>query len=156
MANVPPEVPEEVIRTTMARYREVKDVHAETWSSIYRCNVTNALSTAVMTLAKHIPSSNSIPGHRVVVSYEGQPMMCYRCHETGRFHQACPMRRRAGEIGHTAVVTSWEDIAAQGAGGTRRGKQAVKEEEQRTIHTVREEREPEREGEIHADKERSR
>ena len=34
IANLPPEVPEEVIRTMMARYGEVKDVQAETWSRI--------------------------------------------------------------------------------------------------------------------------
>ena len=31
IAHLPPEVPEEVIRTTIARYGEVKDVQAEAW-----------------------------------------------------------------------------------------------------------------------------
>jgi len=36
------------------------------------------------------------------------------------------MRRRAGGTGHTATATSWADIAAQGAGGTRKGKKRWK------------------------------
>jgi len=36
IANLLPEVLEEVIRTTMARYGEVKDVQAETWARFYR------------------------------------------------------------------------------------------------------------------------
>jgi len=91
IANLPPEVPEEVIRTMMARYGEVKDVQVETWSHIYRYKVSNGVRTAVMTLAKHIPSTITIAGHRVLVSYDGQPMTCYRCHEAGHFHQTCPM-----------------------------------------------------------------
>jgi len=83
IANLHPEVSEEVIRTTMARYGEVKDVQAETWARFYRYNVPNGVRIAVMTLAKHIPSNITIAGHRVLVSYERQPMTCYRCHETG-------------------------------------------------------------------------
>jgi len=71
--------------------------------------------------SKHIPSNITIAGHRALVSYEGQPMTCYRCHETGYFHQACSMRQRTREIGHTATATTWADIAAQEAGGTRGG-----------------------------------
>jgi len=87
-ANVLPEVPEEVIRTIMARYGEVKDVQAQTCARFYRYKVANGVRIAVMTLAEHIPSNITIAGHRALVSYEGQPMTCYRCHETGHFHQA--------------------------------------------------------------------
>ena len=38
----------------------------------------------------------------------------------GHFYQACPMRQRAGEAVHTATAISWADIAAKGAGGTRK------------------------------------
>jgi len=111
----------------MARCGEVKDVEAETWSHIYRYKVANGVRVAVMTLAKHIPSNITIAGHRVLVSYEGQPMACNRCHKTDHFHQACPMGRTAGEIGHTATAITWADIAAQGTGGTRSGREAVEE-----------------------------
>ena len=41
IANLPPEMSEEVIRTIMARYREIKEVQAETWARIYRYKVVN-------------------------------------------------------------------------------------------------------------------
>jgi len=156
MANFPPEVLEEIIRTTKARYGEVNDLQAESSSRILLYKLANGFRIVVMTLTKHIPSNITIAGHRTLVSYEGQLMTCYRCHETGHFHQACLMRRRVGKIGHSATDTSLADIATQGAEGTRRGREAVEEGEQRTVHTEREEREPERESEFHADKERSR
>jgi len=106
IANLPPVMPEEVIRTTMAKYGEVKAVQAETWSHTYRYKVPNGVRIAVLTLAKHIPSNITIAGHGVLVSYEGQPMTCYRCHETGHFHQACQLRRRVGQMGHTGTATS--------------------------------------------------
>jgi len=68
IANLPPEMPEEVIRTIMNRYREVKDVQAETWARFYRRKVANDVRIAVMMLAKHILSNITIAGHRALVS----------------------------------------------------------------------------------------
>jgi len=109
-----------------------------------------------MTLAKHIPQNITLAGHSALVSYEGQLMTCYRCHETGHFHQACPIRQRTGEIGHTATATTWADITAQAAGGTRRGREAVDEGERRRIHIVREERESEKNRGIHTEEKKTR
>ena len=156
IANLPPEMPEEVIRTIMTRFGEVKDVQAETWARFYLYKVPNGVRIAVMTLSKHIPSNITIAGHRALVSYEGQPMTCYRCLEIGHFYQASPMRQRTGEIGHTATATTWADIAAQGAGGTRRGREAVDEGERRRIHIVREERESEKNRGIHTEEQKTR
>jgi len=86
IANLPPELPEDGIRTIMAIYGEVKDVQAETWAPFYQYKVANGIRIAVITLAKQIPSNITIAGHRALVFYEGQPMMCYRCHETVHFH----------------------------------------------------------------------
>jgi len=149
-------MPEEVIRTIMTRFGEVKDVQAETWARFYLYKVPNGVRIAVMTLSKHIPSNITIAGHRALVSYEGQPMTGYRCHETGHFHQACPMRQRTGEIGHNATATTWADIAAQGAGGMWRGREAVDEGERRRIHIVREERESEKNRGIHTEEQKTR
>jgi hypothetical protein len=156
IANLPPEVPEEIIRTMMARYGEVKDVQAEKWSRIYRYKVPNGVRIAVLTLAKHIPSIITIAGHRAQVSYEGHPMTYYRCHETGHLHQACPMRRRVGQMGHTGTATSWADIAAKETQRPRQDREAVDEEEQKIVHTESVDRDPERESEKHADDGRAR
>jgi len=66
------------------------------------------------------------------------------------------MGRKGGEKGHTATASSWADITAQGARGTRKGRKAVEEGKQMRVHAEREERELERETEINADEERSR
>ena len=57
---------------------------------------------------------------------------------------------------HKTTDTSSADIAAQGAGGTPKGSEEVEEGVQKRVHTEVEEREQEKEGEIHADEERSR
>ena len=115
-------------------------MQAETWSHIYQYPVANDIRIAAMTLAKHIPSNITIAGHNVLVSFDGQSMTCYRCNETGHLHQACPMRRRDGETVHTATATSWADIAAQGAGVTRKDREAVEEGTKRRVHTELQER----------------
>ena len=64
------------------------------------------------------------------------------------------MGRRVAETVYTATNTSSADNAAQGAGGARKGGEAV-EEAHRRVHTELEEREPENSA-IHADEERVR
>ena len=63
IANLPPEVPEEVIRTTMARYGEVKDVQAGTWSRSIDTKWQMA-SYCVDGAGIHIPSNITIAEHR--------------------------------------------------------------------------------------------
>jgi len=66
------------------------------------------------------------------------------------------MWQRTGEIGYTATATTWADIAAQGAEGTRRGREAVDEGERRRIHIVREERESEKNRGIDTEEQKTR
>jgi hypothetical protein len=66
----------------------------EVWSRMYRYKVASGIKVATMNLSKHLPSHMSIAGHRVLVSYEGQPSTCYGCGDTGDMHQDCPNRRR--------------------------------------------------------------
>jgi len=54
-------------------------------------------------------------------------MTCYGCNGTGHFYQGCPVRGRAGDMEHTAAVTSWADIATQGTDVTRESKEAAEE-----------------------------
>jgi len=53
-------------------------------------------------------------GHRGLVSYEGQPTICYGCGETGHFKQVCPKRRRVGVATTEEPTLSWADIAVSG------------------------------------------
>jgi hypothetical protein len=88
-------------------------------SHAYNYTVANDIRVAMTSLAKHIPSHITVAGNRVPVFYDGQPMVCYGCHENGHLYHVCPMRRRVRETLHTAATTSWADIAAGGTGKTR-------------------------------------
>jgi hypothetical protein len=94
IANLPPEVPDAVIRTVLSIYGEVQGVQAETWSRAYRYTVANGIHIASITLTKHIPSHITMTENRVLVSYEGQPMTCHGCNGTGHLYQACGGEQR--------------------------------------------------------------
>ena len=55
-------------------------------------------------------------GHRVLVSYDEQPMTCYGSNDTGHLYRACPMRRGLQETTLISTPTSWADIAASWTG----------------------------------------
>jgi hypothetical protein len=40
-----------------------------------------------MMLRTHVPSHIEVAGHRALVSYEGQPTICYGCDETEHVYQ---------------------------------------------------------------------
>jgi hypothetical protein len=56
-ANMPPEVPDRVVKTLLERYSEVKEIQAETWSQAYRYTVEFGIRATVVTLLAHIPST---------------------------------------------------------------------------------------------------
>jgi hypothetical protein len=114
IANLPPEVPDRAIRMALGRYGEVKGVQGENWSRAYRYAVANGIRVAVVTLTKHIPLHIVVAGHRILISYEGQPTTCYGCKETGHLYQTCPRRRRVRESANAAIPTSWAEAAARG------------------------------------------
>jgi hypothetical protein len=93
--NLPPEVPENVVKTALTPYGTVMDIREEKWSRTYRYVVANGIRQ-VMSLTKHIPSHLTIEGHRVLISYEGQPTTCYGCGEIGHLYPNCPKRRTMG------------------------------------------------------------
>jgi hypothetical protein len=85
LANLPPEVPDRVIKIVLEQYGEVKEIYAETWSQAYRYPV-DGIRAAVVTLVAHILSHLLVAGHRSLVSYEGQPPTCYGCSDTGHIY----------------------------------------------------------------------
>lgn len=93
IANLPPEVPENVVKTALTPYGTVMDIHEEKWARTYRYVVANGIKQVMMSLTKHIPSHLTIEGHRVLVSYEGQPTTCYGCGEVGHIYPNCPNRQ---------------------------------------------------------------
>jgi hypothetical protein len=55
-----------------------------------------------------------IAGDRVIVSYEGQPVLCYTCGGTGHMRQTCPHRRSDKQASPPAPNNSWAKVAATG------------------------------------------
>lgn len=76
--------------------------------------VANGIRIVVITLTKGVPSNLTIVGHRVLESYDGQPLTCYGCGETGHIYQMCPKRRRAGRAVEDETTMSWAAIVASG------------------------------------------
>ena len=82
-ANLPPEVPDRTIRNNLAKYGEVKDIKEELWAKACRYKVSNGIRIVEMNLKLHLPSHMINAGHRVLVSYYGQPSTCYACNGLG-------------------------------------------------------------------------
>jgi len=113
IVNLPPEVPDGVIRTALAKYGEVKEIHEESWSRKYRYPVSNGIRIVTVALAYHIPSYMSMDGNRVLISYEGQPPKCYWCNGVGHQYQDGPYRRKAGGSARPQTTASCADIVSQ-------------------------------------------
>jgi hypothetical protein len=71
---------------------------------MYPYAVDNGVRQITILLTKHIPSHLTIAGHRVLLSYDGQPATCYGCGEEGHMLQGCPRRRARKPTNDTARI----------------------------------------------------
>jgi len=76
--------------------------------------MATGIKVATMKLSKHLPSHMSIAGHKVFVSYEGQPFTFYGCGDTDHMHQACPNRLRDVRTTAGPSASSWTHVLANG------------------------------------------
>ena len=114
LANLPPEIGEKLVRNTLTMYGEVQEVTHETWTNRYRYPVANGIRIINMKLTKHIPSNMMMAGHRVLITYEGQPITCFGCGAEDHFYIDCPNRsKRTGRDAENKRRT-WATIAAGG------------------------------------------
>jgi hypothetical protein len=114
IANLPPELPERTLRNIMSKYSDVKDITEEQWSQKYRYSVSNGIRIVKFQLKQHIPSHMLIAGQRVLITYEGQPITCYGCNETGHQYGECPHRRTARSLQQPPHTDSWAQILVNG------------------------------------------
>ena len=56
IANLPPKMPNEVIRTYLSKYGTIQHIIDETWLHTYRYCVGNGIRIATMDLTTHVPS----------------------------------------------------------------------------------------------------
>ena len=122
IANLPPEVPDDVIKNTLNQYGKVMDIQSEIWPTSYRYQVSNGIRNAHMVLAKHIPPNLTVAGHKVLTSYDGQPFTCYTCGDEGHVASACPQkkrpaaeRRRSHPTSYAGILTSTDPTVQQRA-----------------------------------------
>jgi len=97
-ANLPPDLTESSIPAALASYGEIVSIQDEIWPKAYRYNVAKGVKVIMLKLAKHLPSQINIAGHRALPSYDGQPVKCYGCGDSGHINQACPRRRGGGMV----------------------------------------------------------
>lgn len=110
IANLPPEVPEETPRTTLAPFGKVLDIKEEMWARIYRYAVANGIRQVTVLLTQHKPSHLTIAGQRVLRSYEGQPATCYGCGDTGHLYQSCPRMRRRAQVPTNDIPSTYAAV----------------------------------------------
>jgi hypothetical protein len=77
IANLPPDVLDDALRAALAPFGTVMAIQEEMWSKTYRYAVANGIRQVTIILSQHIPSHLTVAGHRVLLSYEGQPATCY-------------------------------------------------------------------------------
>jgi hypothetical protein len=94
----------------MAKYGEITEIVEEQWSKAYRYTVSNGIRIATITLTKHIPSVLNIDGVRLLISYEGQPLTCFGCGETGHQYQNCSHKRQPRQQQRYTPNKTWADI----------------------------------------------
>ena len=114
VAGLPPEVKEPVLRDAMSKYEDVKIIQEEQWPNQYRYKASNWVKIVELNLKKHVPSHMFIAGHRVPITYEGQPPTCYNCNEQGRHSVECPYRRSSTPTYTSNRAESWAHAVKHG------------------------------------------
>ena len=112
VANLPSEVLDDTLRTTLVPFGQVLKIQNEIWARAYRYPVANGVRQVNMMLTQHIPSHLVIAGQRVLISYEGQPITCYGCGDTGHLCPTCPRRQRRSPLPSPTRPVTYATIAA--------------------------------------------
>lgn len=97
VANLPPELPDNVVQLAFACFGDVKCIQEEFWSQQYRYKVSTGIRIISIDIKMHIPSHLNTEGTRALVSYDGQPATCYCCRQPGHTYHNCPQHHREVE-----------------------------------------------------------
>jgi hypothetical protein len=110
IANLPPELPNEAIRSYLSKYGTIQNIADEKWSNTYRYSVGNGIRIVTMDLKVHVPSHLYIDGYRALISYTGQPVTCYVCNATDHIAQECHKRRPKRTDTRPPTKQTWAHI----------------------------------------------
>lgn len=91
--NLPPEVPNSMVTTALTRYGVIHSVRNEQWSTAFPFPVNNGIRALKMEVKQNIPGSVLIAGYNAHVTYIGQPILCFVCHEPDHKKEDCPRRK---------------------------------------------------------------
>lgn len=91
--DLPPEIPNEVLRQHLERYGTVYEVRKEQWGTAYKIPVNTGVRAAKMALKTSIPNTIMVVGYRLTVSYAGQVKTCYVCGQSSHVKEQCPNRK---------------------------------------------------------------
>jgi len=111
--NLPPALRERTLPVALVPYGENVSIHDETWSKAYRYTVANGIKVVMMKMNKHLPSHMNIARHRILASYDGQPVTCYGCGDIRYMYQACPKRRGGGTEISDPPFSTWTHVTAK-------------------------------------------
>jgi len=104
VANLPPEVSNDILKVALAPYGKIMEIQNKQWSKIYRYPVDNGVRQVTMVLSQHAPSRLTVANQRVLLSYKGQPPICYGCGESSHMYQGCPACHK--------METTWTSVMA--------------------------------------------
>ncbi|KAJ4429252.1 hypothetical protein ANN_26255 [Periplaneta americana] len=91
--NLPPEVPNSMVTTALTRYGVINSVRNEQWSTAFPFPVNNGIRALKMEVKQNIPGSVPIGGYNAHVTYIGQPILCFVCHEPDHKKEGCRRRK---------------------------------------------------------------
>lgn len=116
--NLPSEVSNDTLRATLAPYGKFMDIQDERWSKANRYAVANGVLLVTMLLSRHVPSHLTVAGHRVLLSYEGQPATCYGCGEVNHTYKGCPVCHKSGTVRPNLTKATYASIVTAGVAPT--------------------------------------
>ncbi|KAJ4449434.1 hypothetical protein ANN_00833 [Periplaneta americana] len=82
-----------MVTTALTRYGVIHSVRNEQWSTAFLFPVNSGIRALKMEVKQNIPGSVPTAGYNAHVTYIGQPILCFVCHEPDHKKEDCPRRK---------------------------------------------------------------
>jgi hypothetical protein len=118
VAGLAPEVNDNAIITTMARYGDIQSIKGEMWANHYPYKVSTGVRYVNVNFKKHVPSQVTIVGYETLIIYDGQKHTCFTCQETILYSKDCPYRRsshpKQNDLTPQIAENTWAHVVQHG------------------------------------------